>query len=114
MTTVGRPTFEPARGGRGRGGEDLSAISKQYSSRDLPAHKKLKCRYYISFNDICLYLFKKNLYATFFIYPFAYNIVSGSYYVDWAKRRNHESCSCYVYSAKRENQLSGARYVEMA
>uniref|UniRef100_A0A8D0AP49 CWC15 spliceosome associated protein homolog n=1 Tax=Sander lucioperca TaxID=283035 RepID=A0A8D0AP49_SANLU len=38
MTTAARPTFEPARGGRGKGegGGDLSALSKQYSSRDLP------------------------------------------------------------------------------
>jgi hypothetical protein len=45
MTTAARPTFEPARGGRGKSEGDLSAISKQYSSRDLPAHQKLKYRY---------------------------------------------------------------------
>lgn len=44
MTTAARPTFEPARGGQGRGEKDLSAISKQYSSRDLPGHTKLKFR----------------------------------------------------------------------
>ncbi|XP_022093844.1 spliceosome-associated protein CWC15 homolog [Acanthaster planci] len=45
MTTAARPTFDPARGGRGKGeGGDLSAMSKQYSSRDLPAHTKLKYR----------------------------------------------------------------------
>lgn len=44
MTTAARPTFEPARGGSARGEKDLSAISKQYSSRDLPAHQKLKQR----------------------------------------------------------------------
>jgi len=44
MTTAARPTFEPARGGQGRGEKDLSAISKQYSSRDLPSHNKLKYR----------------------------------------------------------------------
>lgn len=44
MTTAARPTFEPARGGQGRGEKDLSAISRQYSSRDLPAHQKLKYR----------------------------------------------------------------------
>jgi len=44
MTTAARPTFEPARGGSGRGEGDLSALSKQYSSRDLPAHKSLKYR----------------------------------------------------------------------
>ncbi|XP_006823936.1 protein CWC15 homolog [Saccoglossus kowalevskii] len=42
MTTAARPTFEPARGGRGKGEGDLSALSKQYSSRDLPSHTKLK------------------------------------------------------------------------
>jgi len=44
MTTAARPTFEPARGGSGKGEGDLSALSKQYSSRDLPAHTKLKYR----------------------------------------------------------------------
>ncbi|XP_012272626.1 spliceosome-associated protein CWC15 homolog [Orussus abietinus] len=44
MTTAPRATFETARGGQGRGEKDLSAISKQYSSRDLPAHTKLKYR----------------------------------------------------------------------
>ncbi|XP_054712452.1 spliceosome-associated protein CWC15 homolog [Uloborus diversus] len=44
MTTAARPTFEPARGGGGRGEKDLSALSKQYSSRDLPGHTKLKYR----------------------------------------------------------------------
>jgi len=44
MTTAARPTFDSARGGTGRGEKDLSAISKQYSSRDLPSHNKLKYR----------------------------------------------------------------------
>ncbi|XP_076096089.1 protein CWC15 homolog A-like [Mytilus galloprovincialis] len=44
MTTAARPTFEPARGGRGKNEGDLSALSKQYSSRDLPSHTKLKYR----------------------------------------------------------------------
>jgi protein CWC15 len=44
MTTAARPTYEPARGGSGKGEGDLSALSKQYSSRDLPAHTKLKYR----------------------------------------------------------------------
>lgn len=47
MTTAARPTFAPARGGtgKGEGGQgDLSALSKQYSSRDLPSHQKLKYR----------------------------------------------------------------------
>lgn len=45
MTTAARPTFEPARGGQGRGENDLSTLSVQYSSRDLPSHTKLKYRY---------------------------------------------------------------------
>lgn len=45
MTTAARPTFEPARGGRGKGEGDLSALSKQYSSRDLPGHTKIKYRW---------------------------------------------------------------------
>ncbi|KAK2143737.1 hypothetical protein LSH36_816g00039 [Paralvinella palmiformis] len=44
MTTAARPTFEPARGGSGKGENDLSALSKQYSSRDLPSHTRLKYR----------------------------------------------------------------------
>ncbi|CAO1376344.1 unnamed protein product [Diamesa serratosioi] len=44
MTTAARPTFDPARGGSGRGEKDLSSLSKQYSSRDLTAHTKLKYR----------------------------------------------------------------------
>ncbi|OWF39233.1 spliceosome-associated protein CWC15 homolog [Mizuhopecten yessoensis] len=44
MTTAARPTFEPARGGRGKNEGDLSALSKQYSSRDLPSHTKIKYR----------------------------------------------------------------------
>ncbi len=44
MTTAARPTFEPARGGSGKGEGDLSAMSKQYSSRDLPSHTRLKYR----------------------------------------------------------------------
>lgn len=44
MTTAGRPTFDPARGGTQRGEKNLSSLSKQYSSRDLPGHTKLKYR----------------------------------------------------------------------
>jgi len=44
MTTAARPTFDPAKGGSGRGEKDLSALSRQYSSRDLPGHTKLKYR----------------------------------------------------------------------
>ena len=40
MTTAARPTFDTARGKE----KDLSALSKQYSSRDLPGHTKLKFR----------------------------------------------------------------------
>ncbi|XP_076338942.1 spliceosome-associated protein CWC15 [Tachypleus tridentatus] len=40
MTTAARPTFEPARGRE----KDLGTLSKQYSSRDLPGHTKLKYR----------------------------------------------------------------------
>lgn len=53
MTTAARPTFDPARGGSGKGEKDLSALSKQYSSRDLPGHTRLKYRYVI----LCLALF---------------------------------------------------------
>lgn len=44
MTTAARPTFEPAKGGMGRGERDLSALSKQYSARDLASHTRLKYR----------------------------------------------------------------------
>ena len=44
MTTAARPTFEPAKGGMGRGERDLSALSKQYSARDLSSHTRLKYR----------------------------------------------------------------------
>nr|CAG4646710.1 EOG090X0IT3 [Macrothrix elegans] len=44
MTTASRPTFAPAAGGTGRGETALSAMSKQYSSRDLASHTKLKYR----------------------------------------------------------------------
>ncbi|KAH7699342.1 CWC15 protein [Aphelenchoides avenae] len=44
MTTAHRPTFNPARGGTGRNEGDLSKLSNQYSSRDMPSHKTLKYR----------------------------------------------------------------------
>ena len=44
MTTAAKPTYAPARGGTGKSENDLGALSKQYSSRDLPAHTKLKYR----------------------------------------------------------------------
>jgi len=44
MTTAARPTFDAARGGSGARERDLSAMSKQYSSRDLPSHTSLKNR----------------------------------------------------------------------
>uniref|UniRef100_A0A671KLT5 CWC15 spliceosome associated protein homolog n=1 Tax=Sinocyclocheilus anshuiensis TaxID=1608454 RepID=A0A671KLT5_9TELE len=53
MTTAARPTFEPARGGRGKGEGDLSALSKQYSSRDLPGHTKIK--YSVHTNGKCVF-----------------------------------------------------------
>lgn len=44
MTTAGRPTWDSAKGNQGKWEGDLSAMSKQYSVRDLPAHTKLKFR----------------------------------------------------------------------
>lgn len=44
MTTAHRPTFDTARGGQSMRERDLSAQSKQYSSRDLPSHTRLKYR----------------------------------------------------------------------
>ena len=44
MTTAHRPTFEPARGGTGKNEGDLSKLSQQYSSKDMPSHKILKYR----------------------------------------------------------------------
>jgi len=44
MTTASRPTFAPATGGQNRGETSLSAMTKQYSSRDLASHTKLKYR----------------------------------------------------------------------
>jgi len=44
MTTAHRATFNPAKGGTSRGEGDLGKLSKQYSSRDLPGHTKLKYR----------------------------------------------------------------------
>lgn len=44
MTTAHRATFAPAKGGTARGESDLGKLSKQYSSRDLPSHTKLKYR----------------------------------------------------------------------
>ncbi|CAD6207894.1 GSCOCG00003152001-RA-CDS [Cotesia congregata] len=44
MSTGGKATYHCARGGQGRGEKDLSALSKHYSSRDLPSHTKLKYR----------------------------------------------------------------------
>lgn len=65
MTTAARPTFDPARGGTGRGEKDLSALSKQYSSRDLPGHTKLKYRY------ICELL---TIFKVLFIIKFYHNL----------------------------------------
>ena len=49
MTTAARPTFDTARGGTQRGEGNLSVLSKQYSSRDLPSHTKIKTRYFATF-----------------------------------------------------------------
>ncbi|CAJ0561565.1 unnamed protein product, partial [Mesorhabditis spiculigera] len=44
MTTAHRPTFNPARGGNDRSEGDLSKLSAQYSSKDMPSHTKIKYR----------------------------------------------------------------------
>ena len=44
MTTAARPTWDTAKGGTGARERDLSSLSKQYSSRDLPAEQTLKFR----------------------------------------------------------------------
>jgi len=44
MTTAARPTFDTARGGTGARERDLSAMTKQYSARDLPGQTTLKSR----------------------------------------------------------------------
>eukprot|EP00088_Acartia_fossae_P051891 TRINITY_DN58396_c0_g1_i1.p1 TRINITY_DN58396_c0_g1~~TRINITY_DN58396_c0_g1_i1.p1 ORF type:complete len:229 (+),score=91.04 TRINITY_DN58396_c0_g1_i1:41-727(+) len=44
MTTAARPTWDTAKGGSNMRERDLSALSKQYSSRDLPSHTSLKTR----------------------------------------------------------------------
>lgn len=62
MTTAARPTWEPAKGGRGKGEGDLSALSKQYSSRDLPGHTKLKHRYLLLVN--CVFAFISDFLTT--------------------------------------------------
>ena len=62
MTTAARPTFEPARGGTGKGENDLSALSKQYSARDLPSHTKIKYRYSIHQEIHHFFLFILSIY----------------------------------------------------
>jgi protein CWC15 len=44
MTTAARPTWDTAKGGTSTRERDLSSLSKQYSSRDLPSHTSLKTR----------------------------------------------------------------------
>ena len=44
MTTAARPTWDTAKGGTGKRERDLSAMSNQYSARDLASHTKLKNR----------------------------------------------------------------------
>lgn len=85
MTTAARPTFDPARGGSGRGEKDLSALSKQYSSRDLPGHTKLKYRLVVGMQ----YKFVFCLALTFRPFPFAEN-----------KDRVHPMSCVNVISAK--------------
>lgn len=74
MSTAARPTYDGARGGQGRGEKDLSAISKQYSSRDLPSHTKLKYRLIIYYLFIIIQINLTVLqviqltYVYFFIY----------------------------------------------
>ncbi|CAK9299402.1 unnamed protein product [Gordionus sp. m RMFG-2023] len=59
MTTAARPTFEPAKGGE----NDLSKLSKQYSSRDLPGQTKIKYRQpgQSTHEDVSLKDFKREL-----------------------------------------------------
>uniref|UniRef100_A0A0K0ESZ8 Pre-mRNA-splicing factor Cwf15/Cwc15 n=1 Tax=Strongyloides stercoralis TaxID=6248 RepID=A0A0K0ESZ8_STRER len=45
MTTAHRPTFDPARGGTGRGETDYGKLSQQFSSKDMPSHTTLKYRH---------------------------------------------------------------------
>jgi len=45
MTTAHRPTWNSAQGGSEQGGNTLVVPSRQYSSRDLPAHQHLKSRH---------------------------------------------------------------------
>ena len=44
MTTAHRPTWHSVRGGSEQGGNSLVTPTRQYSSRDLPAHLHLKER----------------------------------------------------------------------
>jgi len=44
MTTAHRPTFDTAKGGTGKNEGDLSKLSQQYSSKDMPSHTKMKYR----------------------------------------------------------------------
>uniref|UniRef100_A0A0N4Z6V1 Spliceosome-associated protein CWC15 homolog n=1 Tax=Parastrongyloides trichosuri TaxID=131310 RepID=A0A0N4Z6V1_PARTI len=45
MTTAHRPTFDPARGGTGRGESDYGKLTQQFSSKDMPSHTTLKYRH---------------------------------------------------------------------
>ena len=57
MTTAARPTFDTARGGAQRGEGNLSALTKQYSAKDLPSHTKLKTRYiFINFDGYYFFI----------------------------------------------------------
>lgn len=78
MTTAARPTFDPARGGSGKGEKDLSALSKQYSSRDLPGHTKLKYRYHSMF---FLKLFFRNEFLLIYLLNSIYKQRTRSRYI---------------------------------
>lgn len=45
MTTAHRPTWNSVRGGSEQGGNVLVQPTRAYSSRDMPAHLKLKERH---------------------------------------------------------------------
>ncbi|KAF0989813.1 hypothetical protein HZS_6918 [Henneguya salminicola] len=44
MTTAGRPTFDPAKGGSGKNERSYNILSKQFSNRDLPGQLHVKTR----------------------------------------------------------------------
>ena len=44
MTTAHQPTWNPAQGGNDQGGNRSLVPTRQFSSKDLPAHLTLKVR----------------------------------------------------------------------